>query len=415
MKTYPIIRLLAASFLGFTALPLQAGISVSTDFEGGSAIIESIDTESRIVRFMPGGDPQRGWPCWWYLRVDGLPAGESMKLELHGSDKPARDNGENTGKPLSPNWAMPARATFSSDGETWSHSEPGAREAAKITYEITGTGTPLWIAWGPPFTSRDTESLLIEAEKTLPRAAKAFELARSREGRPVRGLVVSEPPDGKAKRGVWIQARQHAWESGASWVARGFTEWLVSDDTDACWLRIHGEVTIIPVMDVDNVATGNGGKEAAPRDHNRDWDEMPVYPEVSAAQERLLSLAGENRLAVFLDLHNPGANDARPFFFLGPPELLAESGRLNRERFLAASVKHIDGPLTLDPKPRVTGQGYHPLWKQISGQWVTEHGNPDTMAACLETSWNTRHSTTDGYREVGRQLGRAVVELLRGQ
>ena len=58
MKTYPIIRLLAASFLGFTALPLQAGISVSTDFEGGSAIIESIDTENRLIRFMPGGDPK---------------------------------------------------------------------------------------------------------------------------------------------------------------------------------------------------------------------------------------------------------------------------------------------------------------------------------------------------------------------
>lgn len=399
----------------FFASALEAELSVSTDFEGGSAIVESIDEEASLIRLMPGGDPQRGWPCWWYLRVDGLAAGKTVKLELRGSDRPARNNGADTGKPLSPNWAMPARASISSDGETWHHSELGKREVATITYEITGTGTPLWIAWGPPFTPRDTEALLAEAEHALPGAAKSFELARSREGRPVRGLVVSESPDAKTRPGVWIQARQHAWESGASWVARGLAEWLVSDDEDARWLRTRSEVTIIPIMDVDNVMSGDGGKEAAPRDHNRDWDKKPVYPEIAATQERLLSLAKENRLAVFLDLHNPGANDVRPFYFVGPPELLAESGRANRARFLRVSETHLNGPLALDPKPRVTGQAYHPLWRQISGQWVTDHGNPDTLAACLETSWNTRHSTTTGYRTVGRQLGEAVAAYLRGE
>jgi hypothetical protein len=55
---------------------------------------------------------------------------------------------------------------------------------------------------------------------------------------------------------------------------------------------------------------------------------------------------------------------------------------------------------------------YHPLWRQISGQWVNDNGNPHTMAACLETSWNTRHSSTAGYREVGRQLGEAIAAYL---
>jgi hypothetical protein len=116
---------------------------------------------------------------------------------------------------------------------------------------------------------------------------------------------------------------------------------------------------------------------------------------------------------VFLDLHNPGPGDARPFFFFGPDESLSESGRINRTNFLTAAKRHISGPLALDEKPRVTGPAYHPLWKQISGQWVTANGNPDTVAACLETAWNTPHSTTDGYRTVGRQLGQAVADYLR--
>lgn len=405
------------SLAGVCATFLMAGsgaaadLRVSADFEGGSARIESVDSIARVVRFMPAGDPERGWPCWWFLRVDGVAQGEKLTLDLAGSDLPARNNGKDTGKPLSASWAMPVRATFSTDGTTWSHTAPGRRDGARISYEVTGTGGPLWIAWGPPFTPRDTDALIAAAGKALP-AAKPFELAKTRAGRPVRGIHVDTKDDPKP-RGVWVQARQHAWESGASWVARGFAEWLTGDDPDARWLRAHAEVFIVPVMDVDNVATGNGGKEANPRDHNRDWDDTPVYPEVAAAQRHLLALATAGRLDVFLDLHNPGAGDLRPFFFVGPPDLLTDTGRMNRAAFLAAAQRRIAGPMSLDEKPHVTGPSYHPLWRQISGQWVNDHGNPHTMAACLETSWNTPHSTVEGYLTVGRQLGLAVADFLR--
>lgn len=393
-----------------SAIVAAAELRVSTDFEGGSARIESVDSDARVVRFMPGGDPERGWPCWWYLRVDGVKTGEKLTLDLAASDRPARNNGADTGKPLAAAWATPVRAAYSTDAQTWRHTEPGRRDGARMAYEVTGDGGPLWIAWGPPFTPRDTDALIAAAGKTLP-AAKPFELARTRAGRPVRGLHVNAT-DGPMRRGIWVQARQHAWESGASWVARGFAEWLTSDDDDARRLRASAEVFIIPVMDVDNVATGNGGKEAKPRDHNRDWDDAPVYPEVAAAQRRMRELAAAGRLDVFLDLHNPGAGDLRPFFFVGPPELLPEPALANRAAFLAAAQGCITGPLVLDDKPRVTGPNYHPLWRQMSGQWVNEHGNPHTMAACLETSWNTPASTTDGYRTVGRQLGQAVADFL---
>ena len=84
-----------------------------------------------------------------------------------------------------------------------------------------------------------------------------------------------------------------------------------------------------------------------------------------------------------------------------------------RPRFLETACARIVGPLAVEEKPRVTGPDYHPLWRQISGQWVTDHGNPHTVAACLETSWNTPHSTAEGYRTVGRQLGQAVADYLR--
>ena len=289
---------------------------------------------------------------------------------------------------------------------------PGGHRA-RIRYEVIGTGGPLWIAWGPPFTPRDTDALLAEAEKKLT-GAKSFELARTREGRPVRGLRVSEATAPRPP-GIWVQARQHAWESGSCWVARGFTEWVVSDDADARWLRSQAEIFIVPIMDVDNAATGNGGKEAAPRDHNRDWDDNPVYPEVAAAQQRLRALAKANRFDVFLDLHNPGPGESRPYFFFGPSEFMAEAGRVSQTNFLVAAKRRITAPLVLDEKPHITGPSYHPLWKQMSAQWATANGNPHTLATCLETVWDTPHSTTDGYRMVGRQLGLATGDFLRGK
>lgn len=386
-------------------------LRVSTDFEGGSARVEAVDSSARIIRFMPGGDSNRGWPCWWFLRVDGVAQDERVIFDLGASDFPARNNGTNTARPLAANWAMPERAAFSTDGKVWCHTAPGRREQQRVRYEVTGAGGPLWLAWGPPFTPKDTDAALARVQKTLP-GTTIFELARTREGRSVRGLHFVSPGSAKPP-GVWVQARQHAWESGSSWVALGFIEWLASEDAAALWLRSHAEVYIVPIMDVDNVATGNGGKEAAPRDHNRDWDGQPIYPEVAAAQRYLRALAGEKRLDVFLDLHNPAAGDARPFFFVGQPDLLGDSGRAARSNFLALAATRINGPLPLAAQPKVTGPSYHPLWRQISGQWVQANGNPETLAACLETSWNTPHSTTDGYRTVGRQLGQTVTDFLR--
>lgn len=389
----------------------SAEVKVRTDFEGGSALVENIDQAGKTIRFMPGGDPQRGWACWWYLRVDGIGKGETWTFDLAASNKPTRDGGKNLPNPLPAYWSQPDRATISTDGQTWLHTALGKREGKRILYTVTGNGGPLWIAWGPPFTPRDTDKLLAEAKAKLP-VAEIFTLATTREKRPVKGLHIHESKLAKPPA-IWVHARQHAWESGASWVARGFTEWLVSADEDARWLRANAEIFLIPIMDVDNVATGNGGKEADPRDHNRDWAEQPVYPEVAAAQKRLQTLVKEERLSLFLDLHNPGPSDRQPFFFVGPEEMLTPQARENRAKFLTETVTHINGPLAVEKKTRTTGASYHPLFKQISGMWVSANGNPATVSACLETSWNTPHSTTENYRTVGKQLGQAVAAYLR--
>ena len=63
-------------------------------------------------------------------------------------------------------------------------------------------------------------------------------LAKTREGRPVYGIKLGGgDEDQPAPLGVWVQARQHAWEAGGSWVSRGFVEWSASDGPAAVELR----------------------------------------------------------------------------------------------------------------------------------------------------------------------------------
>jgi hypothetical protein len=66
-------------------------------------------------------------------------------------------------------------------------------------------------------------------------------------------------------------------------------------------------------------------------------------------------------------------------------------------------------------RPKVTGSAYHPLWKQISANWVSMHGNPHTVSLCLETIWNSKYSTTEGYRSVGASLAATVRDYLGEQ
>lgn len=391
-------------------------LTVEADFEGGSVRQVETDAASQTVRFMPGGDPARGWACWWQFRVSGLQAGKELTLELSASDLPMpQSNGLPSGKPLSGSWAMPERAAYSVDGQTWLQTGPGRKEEDRIVYTLKTDAPTLLVAWGPPYTPKQAAAMVTRLDKAHA-AAFENELCKSRGGRAVPMLRVMEGDVAKGSRyGVWVQARQHAWESGASWVCEGFSEWLVGGSPEAAWVRQHAEIFIVPIMDVDNTATGNGGKEALPQDHNRDWTEKPNWNEVAAAQRHIKSLASEERMDVFMDLHNPAPRDLKAFFYAGPDDMLADRARENWSLFLKLAHEKISPVMPMLDAPRITGASYHPLWRQISRNWVQLNGNAHTVSACLETPWNTERSHVEGYKAVGAALGATLHSYLQAQ
>lgn len=384
-------------------------LSLAVDFPGGSGEVVALDEAAGVIHIQPSLRTGLGWPCWWYFRVDGAVAGSEMTLKVSANPGKFQPGAA----ALAASWAQPVHAVVSADDATWAQTQRVKKDAATQTaaYTFTAPAERFWLAWGPPFLPRHADDLLEELSKKHPRS-EVFELSKTKNGRPVRGIRLG--PEG-APLAVWVQARQHAWEAGSSWVGRGFAEWVAGDDPLAVSLRERCSVTIVPIMDVDRVAEGAGGKNAVPRDHNRDWALQPVYPEVAAAQAAISGLEKEGRLRVFIDLHNPAPDDSQSFFF-GPfdYEAMPEAMRRPYDRWMGLAVEEIKGPPILVPKYRFATYVSSPEERsRMSSQWVREHSDPArVITVVLETAWNTHTSTASNYQTVGTQLGRTLARYL---
>jgi hypothetical protein len=369
-------------------------LKVSSDFSGGSARVQSIDQATRNIQILPNEVKDRGWVCWWYFKLEGIQPGETITLEVGGGV-----------------WAQPHRAVFSLDNEKWTHTEAGKLVNGRMLYTQKIDAKEAWFAWGPVFTQKHAQALVDNAAKTCP-SAKAFEFCKSADGRAVPALRITESKDEKPF-GVWISARQHAWESGGSWVCKGLVDWLVSDDARAAALRKKAVFTIVPIMDIDDVELGAGGKGRVPNDHNRDWCDTPRWPEVRAAIAEIKRLSAAGTFDLFVDLHNPSANDKNPYFYTSAKTELSQRGFTNLQSFLSCAKEEMTGPLKFLGKTMNDGPTYDKDWKKISKNWVYGNSTPHVTAVTLETSWNVPESTQDNYQRVGKELGLAIERFLQ--
>jgi hypothetical protein len=350
------------------------------------------------------------------MQVTGLQVGETLTLVLRRSEEVmSRSTPEGVkDKVLGLEWSSPERAAWSTDGEEWRQTEPGQRSKEMMVYRIKAPAERIVVAWGPTYTPTRSAEFVRRMAEQSPTAATAETLATSRGGLAVPMLHVMEGPLPKVKRqAVWFSARQHAWESGSSWVAQGLAEWLLGPGEHAKWLRQNTEIFLVPLMDVDHVAHGQGGKEALPQDHNRDWSDEPHWPEVRAAQILIARLVQEGRFRAFIDLHNPGPSDREVHFHTPPDEGTTELQRAAILRFDALVKERISAVMPVAAAVRKSGANYDPNWKRMSHTWVAAHSTGATLALCIETPWNLPQSNQAGYRRVGAAVGETVYAFLQ--
>ena len=384
-------------------ISVHGEIKVSLDFEGASA--KDININANHIKLSPGGKGDRGFTCWWYFKAENIDINKPLKITVDASNLKQSRN-----RKIGSYWALPDAMVFSTDKKEWKHSAKGKKSKHSSTWVIEKPKSAMWLAWGAPYVTENSAKL---AERLKSDFCEPFILCKSREGRNVQAFKVTSKDKSSNKKAIWIQARQHAWESGSSWVGEGLLEWICGDTPEAQELRDKAIIYYVPIMDVDNVATGNGGKEQSPHDHNRDWSDKPHWNSVASAQKIMASHIDNGSMTLFIDLHNPGPSSKETFLFAADEDILTESNKSAQQKFIKVLKEHVKGPLPFKGLVKVSGKNYHPLWKAISKSWFVMNSKKSSCGVTIEVPWNAKNSHPEGYKQTGKEIAQSLLSYLK--
>ena len=290
---------------------LVAALAVSARFEGGSVgkVEQVAPAHLRIALAGQSDQEHRNRQAnWYYFRLDGLPR-ETVTIDLVNLAGEYNYHG--------PVYAVDrgTRPVYSYDRRTWIHFHDDEVEwHAKEPYlrlRFLARQPEMWIAHVPPYTNRDLAALLGSCAKSPYLAQQS--VGRTVEGRDIPLLTIADTRLPEAgKKVIWLMFRQHAWETGSSWVCDGAVRFLLSSDERAARLRGRVIFKIFPMADPDGVASGGVRFNRNGYDLNRNWDAIDArkMPEIAAQRQAVLDwLDSGHRIDLFLSLHNTESNE----------------------------------------------------------------------------------------------------------
>lgn len=384
-------------------------IRISTNFVSGGGSISVIQTDPVVLRLQPHNQRNGGWSqVWWYFKVDGMTPGEELIIQL--------DLGEPKVSGIS------QKASFSYDQVDWGLTDTGKFDVIDgidlFVYKHIVRSKSVWFAYDLPYIPEQLDSLLLSKAISDP-YADVFELCKTVNNRPVKGIKFNASEKNSQKHGIWLQARTHAFESGSSWVLHELTDWLLSNNKDAQSLRKFTDITVVPIVDVDAVVEGRTGKLQKPYDHNRGWDQTSDHwPQTSAIKSSIKDLSKDNMIDMFIDFHGPG-NESHPYFItLASEDLPNQKQRENRAKFFELlNAKPMDAEAAKTQSMSQIHYSARPLERIAMGNsasWVSHNATDNTVALTLEVNMNTPLSIRSGYRSEALALGKAMSKYFIG-
>ncbi|MEM7013283.1 MAG: M14 family zinc carboxypeptidase, partial [Verrucomicrobiota bacterium] len=278
----------------FAGAALANSVTISTDHAGGNAIV--LENEGSTVRLKPD---LRGGRDWFYWNFDAA-AAELGEVEFVFEGK------------LRIGVRGPALSL--DEGETWDwlgtesvHYSTPNDPTESFRYRFTENHKKARFAVAIPYVAEDLDAFLAK-HRGNPNL-KISQLTKTPKGRPVELLQIGEP--GENREAIIVTARHHACESMASYVLEGFIEEAMSN---AAFLDRH-VLYAVPMMDKDGVEAGDQGKWRFPHDHNRDYGQKSIYPEVQA----VMKLAQDVNVKHGIDFHCPSLRGEthEVFYFIG--------------------------------------------------------------------------------------------------
>ena len=230
------------------AAPESEPIRFNINFEGASlGQIEPIG-ETAFRCHVKGQQDEHGrnrQASWYFFRIDGA---RDRDLTLTMTDFV----GEYNGKPGACAMGPGILPVASDDGEHWRPITEVTWDdhAKEATIRLRPKHDAIWIAHQPPYTTRRLSRLLEQADRCDD--ARIEVIGKTAMGRDLHLVTVTAADvDDRDKVTVWLQARQHAWESGTSYVMEGALRFITSDDPKARALRRKVVFLFTPMVDPD--------------------------------------------------------------------------------------------------------------------------------------------------------------------
>ena len=315
MKLFPIITPVVLLLVSMQVHGVE--VKISTAFPGGNVVVEKM--EGRTIHLstdLRGGQP------WFYWCFDATVANPGKVLF-------------DLGKPQKIGVRGPAVSI--DEGKSWSYlgteNVEMTPQAERFTYEFTKVNQRARFSVAIPYLQHDLNAFITK------NAANPFlvksELTKTRKGTSVDLLKIGKPGPGVSP--ILVTARHHACESTASYVLEGFLQEALSESLAGKEFRKRHVLFAVPIVDKDGVEAGDQGKNRMPHDHNRDYGDNPIYPEIQAISD----IANKYKIHFAIDFHCPALRGDihKAMHFLGLADGLSHSNQTHKRSDRGRSVR----------------------------------------------------------------------------
>ena len=291
---------LALSFVS-AGLPAQAAdngaVTIRSDFPGGNVAVKK--NEGGTVHVAPD---LRGDSPWFYWCFEAKLSKAGRVTFVFPEKVIGFKNGAigNQGPAISTDL-----------GETWQWMGTEQVDGSSFFHDFKSENERVRFAVTIPYVQKNLDAFLKKHTGNV--HLKTSVLTKSLNDRDVELLQIGKPgPDVKR---VLVTGRHHAAETIASYVLEGFMQEAMSDSAAGQEFRSRYALFAVPFVDKDGVQQGDQGKNRKPHDHNRDYGDTSIYPEVQAIRK----LDREQDFQFALDFHCPTLvmQDHQVMYFVG--------------------------------------------------------------------------------------------------
>lgn len=362
-------------------------MEISTNFPGGNAIIKYLGNNQYEIE----PDQRNGTMTWFYWCFKMInPQSNTYLFHLK--------KGCMTSK---------GYAISFDHGLTWKWADPNTINENTISFQAPENTPEVILSIAMTYTLNNWHSFLKNLTNIT--LVNLETLCITRNGRTSPLLKIK---NNNANNKIIITARHHCCEMMANYTLEGMIKYVLENCTQAKLENI--EFVFIPFVDLDGVEEGDQGKGRAPYDHNRDYGEKSIYPEIPAIKFEVNKNKKQNLIT--FDCHCPtlkGKWNEQVYIVGSPFERIANE----EHKLLKIIEEENDGIIPFGPKNFLP---YGEEWNKVppglnNSSWCGAHEHVK-IAASIEIPYGNaegRDVTQDSARKLGEVIIRSMIRYLK--